>query len=131
MNKENHRTLVALVVEDNYGDFFLVREYLSETMNNVLLHNARDFKEAKHFMSNGENPVDLIMLDLSLPDHQGEELISDMMSVADGVPLIIISGRSDEDFIAKAYDLGVAGYLSKDQLNPIVLSYVIKDCLNQ
>lgn len=130
MNKENHQTVVTLVVEDNYGDFFLVKEYLSDSMKHVMLFNARNFREAKHFMSNGENAPDLVLLDLSLPDHQGEELISDMMILAAGIPIIVFSGRSDDDFIAKAYDLGVAGYLSKDQLNPVILSDVIKDCLN-
>lgn len=131
MNQENHHPVVALVVEDNYGDFFLVKEYLSEAMNYVLLHNARNFKEAENFLSSGKNAADLILLDLSLPDHRGEKLISDMLTLANGIPIIVFSGRSDEDFIAKAYDLGATGYLSKDQLSPEVLGNVIEDCLNQ
>lgn len=131
MNQENHQSVVALVVEDNYGDFFLVKEYLSDSMKHVLLHNARNFKEAKNFLCSGKNAADLILLDLSLPDHRGEKLISDMLTLADGIPIIVFSGRSDEDFIAKAYDLGVTGYLPKDQLNPEGLGSEIKNCLRQ
>lgn len=131
MNKENHRTLVALVVEDNYGDFFLVKEYLSETNYNVVLHNAGSFLEAKNFIDSGDNSADLILLDITLPDHRGEKLISDMFTLANGIPIIVLSGRSDDEFIAKAYNLGVAGYIPKDHLNPVVLDGMINDFLNQ
>lgn len=131
MNQNKQQSVMALVVEDNYGDFFLLKEYLSEPMKDVLLHNARNFKEAKNLLSSGEKIADLILLDISLPDHQGEELIIDMMTLAHGIPIIVFSGRSDEDFIAKAYGLGARGYLSKDQLNPVVLASAIRDCLNR
>ena len=55
---------------------------------------------------------DLIMLDLGLPDLDGEELIQQVRA-GSNVPIIVVSARSDERDKVSALDLGANDYITK------------------
>lgn len=55
---------------------------------------------------------DLILLDLGLPDMDGNRIIESVRSWT-RVPIIVISARSDETDKARALDLGADDYLTK------------------
>ena len=57
-------------------------------------------------------PIDLILLDLGLPDKDGLEFLADFRSESD-TPLIVISARSDEETKVRALDLNADDYLTK------------------
>lgn len=57
-------------------------------------------------------PVDLIILDLGLPDRSGLEVISNVRETS-MVPIIILSVRNDDEAKVKAFDLGADDYLAK------------------
>ena len=55
---------------------------------------------------------DLVVLDLGLPDMDGEEFIR-MVRVGSTVPIIVLSARSDESDKVTALDLGANDYITK------------------
>ena len=55
---------------------------------------------------------DLIMLDLGLPDLDGEELIRQVRA-GSNVPIIVVSARSDERDKVSALDMGANDYITK------------------
>lgn len=112
-----------LIVEDNPGDFFLIEEYLTESFSSFSLkiENAKDFAEAKSFLSDPLLCFNMIFLDLTLPDKQGEELIKNILREAKEIPVIILTGYSEIEFSIRSLQLGVADYLSKDELNTTLL----------
>ena len=59
----------VLVVEDNPGDYFLVKEYLEETMVEVTVLHADTLARARMLLED-EKP-DVVLLDLTLPDGMG------------------------------------------------------------
>lgn len=105
-----------LLIEDNFGDFFLIEEYLSEHFKNQDLVHVSTFLEAKSILTL-EEPFDVILLDLSLPDHSGEQLIIDIIELAKGIPVIALTGFTDLDFSVKSLSLGISDYLLKDDLS--------------
>ena len=60
-----------------------------------------------------EQPPDLIVLDLGLPDMQGHELLRMMRARNDRVPIVVLSSRDDEAGKVQALDSGADDYVTK------------------
>lgn len=114
-----------LVLEDNFGDFYLLKEYLEECLPLVNVVQIERFKDLKEQSS--IDTFDYIFLDMSLPDKSGEELIQEVLNIAKTIPVIALTGFSDQSFSKKALELGVTEYLLKDDLNSIELQNKIFD----
>ena len=61
----------------------------------------------------GEQPPNLIILDLGLPDMQGHELLRTMRARNDSVPIVVLSSRDDEAGKVQALDSGADDYVTK------------------
>jgi two-component system, OmpR family, KDP operon response regulator KdpE len=61
----------------------------------------------------GRDPPDLIVLDLGLPDMQGQELLRTMRARNDRVPIVVLSSRDDEASKVQALDSGADDYVTK------------------
>ncbi len=122
-----------LLVEDNIGDFILVSEYLKMVLPESKLVHAKTLMAALTAM--GKNEFDIILLDLSLPDSSGVDSITDIISLAQGRPVIVLTGFSDKQFGVDSLKLGVQDYLIKDEVTPAILlksiSYSIERKKNQ
>jgi PAS domain-containing protein len=68
----------------------------------------------KHLAGGG---VDIILLDLGLPDAQGLESIRRARAVAPRVPLVVLTSLDDESMAAQALQEGVQDYLIKGQID--------------
>jgi len=110
-----------LVIEDNPGDFVLIEDFLQESTIIKNIKWAKDFKSATEVLKEQELQIDLIFLDLSLPDKEGEELINDIQVISKNIPIIILTGYQDADFAIKTLSLGASDYLLKDVLSATVL----------
>lgn len=60
----------------------------------------------------GQQPPDLVLLDLGLPDGEGEQLLIEMRR-ATGVPILIVSARQADDHKIRLLDAGADDYLVK------------------
>ena len=120
MKRRDKRELHLLVVEDNIGDFVLVEEFLLEEFEQISLSHVTTFQKAKTKIESNTK-YDLILLDLSLPDNNGEELIDDVMTITQSTPVVILTGYTDLAFSAKSLAKGVSDYLLKDELSPTLL----------
>ncbi|MGA3303823.1 MAG: response regulator transcription factor [Methylovirgula sp.] len=59
------------------------------------------------------NPVDVLVLDLGLPDISGFEIIRQLRERGSVMPIIVLSSRTDEAGKVKALDLGADDYVTK------------------
>src|SRR5688500_10551492 len=105
-----------LVVEDNPGDFVLIEEYLSEKNASAVIHHVSTFEEAAVIIQ-AHATFAAILLDLSLPDANGEKLVKDVIALAGAVPVIVFTGFSDQEFGVKSLSWGVSDYLLKDEVD--------------
>ena len=110
-----------LLVEDNLGDILLIEEYLHEKILNLKLTVANTFEEPKENLIDEAQQYDAIILDLTLPDLQGEELILQVKKLAEDISIVVLTGYSNIEFGMKSLSLGVSDYLLKDELTPTTL----------
>ncbi|HEY4197773.1 MAG TPA: response regulator, partial [Mucilaginibacter sp.] len=110
-----------LVVEDNPGDFALVKEFLQEQTDVFNLFHAWTFKESAEFLKSGFQKFDIILLDLSLPDKTGLLLIEEIVALSLNTPVIVLTGYTDVAFGIKSLSSGVSDYILKDELTPMSL----------
>lgn len=109
-----------LVVEDNTGDFVLIEEYLEEYMIDTHLERATTLQEATNRLVQ-EPGFDIILLDLSLPDAGGEQLIDSILRISGSTPVIALTGFTDMAFSVRSVSLGISDYLLKDELSALAL----------
>lgn len=111
-----------LVIEDNPGDFILVEEFLSDHIKDLQLLHAKTYGAAKKILNHSTaNDLDVILLDLSLPDKTGIDLITEVIALSNNVPVIILTGFENVRFGANSLSLGISDYLLKDELTPQML----------
>lgn len=108
-----------LVIEDNPGDFALVEDFLFEQIAAPIITNVITYQSARESLA--INKFDVILLDLSLPDRTGEQLIEGVIEISANIPVIVLTGYTDFSFGVKSLSLGVSDYILKDELTAISL----------
>jgi sigma-B regulation protein RsbU (phosphoserine phosphatase) len=114
-----------LLVEDNPGDARLLRFTLeeAESLRFDLVHAAR-LSEALERVKEG--PADVVLLDLSLPDAHGMETVTRMLQAAPAVPIIVLTGLTDETVAVQAVQAGAQDYLVKGSVDGGTLARAIR-----
>ena len=121
MNENNSR-LTFFVIEDSRGDFVLIEDYLNEQFTRPSITHAKTFREAQSvFETENMSDYDCILLDLSLPDKSGKELIEFVLKMAGGTAVIVLTGYTDLSFSVESLETGVSDYLLKDELSASLL----------
>jgi len=118
-----------LVIEDNPGDLLLIEDYLQEQIETPQIQIAKNFRDAANLLS--DRSFDIILLDLTLPDKSGHELITDILRISADTPVIVLTGFSDMEFSIRSISLGVSDYLLKSDLNASSLYKSILYCLER
>jgi signal transduction histidine kinase len=114
-----------LLVEDNLGDADLIGEALAETdpAQFELTHVER-LGEALNYVAKAE--VEVILLDLSLPDAHRLETLRRMQDAAPELPIVVLTGFDNEDFAAKLVRQGAQDYLVKGQVDGRLLTRTLR-----
>lgn len=113
--------LRVLVVEDNPADIDLIRETLPEGGPvGFRIESARRLSEALARLESGG--IDLVLLDLGLPDSQGLETFRSLRNAAPHIPTIILTGNDDQETAIKAVREGAQDYLIKGQVTGNLLA---------
>lgn len=105
-----------LLIEDNPGDARLLREMLNEQgSHNIEFTHVECMSEAEKHLAECE--VDIILLDLGLPDAQGLEAVRRAHAAAPRVPLVVLTALDDESLAAQALQEGAQEHLIKGQVD--------------
>ncbi|MET0426353.1 MAG: fused response regulator/phosphatase [Actinoplanes sp.] len=110
--------LRVLLVEDDEGDAFLVRELLSEAEAPFDLTVASSLREATTLLGG----IQCVLLDLGLPDAEGIDGLRKLLAVAGGAAVCVLTGRSDEHLGVAAVAEGAQDYLVKGQVDGVLLT---------
>jgi pilus assembly protein CpaE len=70
----------------------------------------------------GRGDLDLVLLDLSLPDSQGLGSLTAVRNAAPGIPVVVLTGLADQDFAHEAVRCGAQDYLIKGELSGSALA---------
>jgi two-component system cell cycle sensor histidine kinase/response regulator CckA len=114
-----------LLVEDNLGDARLAQELLAESSDfEAHVTCVGRVSDAEDILSN--QPIDLVLLDLSLPDSQGLESLRRLQPLSQYAPIIVLSGSSDKALALEALKHGAQDYLIKGTINAEALTRIIQ-----
>ena len=98
-----------LLVEDNMS--IIKGLTYSFLKNNINLSYKVNIKETKEFLINNPN-IDLIILDITLPDGNGFTLYEDVIKNLK-IPVIFLTAKDEEDDIVRGLEIGAEDYITK------------------
>src|ERR1700689_216199 len=124
------KKLQVLLVEDNEGDAQLIRHMFSKEKPGSfeLTHLLRMSEAAIHLLKGG---VDIILLDMGLPDGHGLDTVRRAHAAAPDVPLIVLTGLDDEVLAAEAMKEGAQDYLIKGQIENRALPRALRHAIER
>ena len=102
----------VLLVEDNPADARLVRERLAEAPGGPFRLECVD-RLGTGVGRLAEGEVDVLLLDLGLPDSQGLATFTKLHAREPAVPVVVLSGAADEQLAMQAVQAGAQDYLVK------------------
>jgi diguanylate cyclase (GGDEF)-like protein len=113
------------LLEDNQDDIYLVKELLSQhNGKHQYAVNAFETIESLRDAVAQLNP-EAILMDLNLPQSRGLETLLRVKDFAAHIPIIVLTGMSDEMFGEKAIQLGAQDYIPKHELSAHLLRRTI------
>ena len=114
-----------LLIEDNSGDARLIREMLAEAESgSFTIEWVPKLSEGLERLSWGE--IDLVLLDLALPDSRGLDTFLRAYAQAPDVPFVLLTGIDDETLALTAVRKGAQDYLIKGQVDGELLRRAIR-----
>ena len=117
-----HRNI--LLVEDNPVDARLIEIYLQDDQIIFDTEKFDQLEPAKRFIE--KNFVDVILLDLSLPDSRGLQTFLTLKNIAPWLPILILTGLDDRELANEAVRSGAQDYLVKGKFDGIILKQAIR-----
>jgi sigma-B regulation protein RsbU (phosphoserine phosphatase) len=105
----------VLLIEDNQGDADLVRLRLVESTSDLEVSYADRLSTGLAAMA--VEPPAVVLLDLNLPDSRGADTFREVLERAPHVPVVVLSGRDDEELAITAIHHGAQDYLVKGQFD--------------
>ena len=120
MREETLGVVDVLLVEDDPGDVYLIREAFAHNKVANALHVVSDGVEALDFLrrrgpfADAPRP-DLVLLDLNLPRKDGREVLAEMKNDEElrRIPVVILTTSRAEADIVRTYELHANCYIVK------------------
>ena len=111
-----------LVVDDDAMNLMLTKRILEKEYDVVL---AESGKEALSRMKGVK--IDLILLDIAMPEMNGIETFEHMKEISADIPVIFLTASGYEDDVMNSIRLGAANYLKKPFFPKELLKRVAKE----
>ncbi len=122
---DNRLPLSILIVEDNPGDLFLLEELLrGSTLSIKQLIKVTSAGEACKVLQKEE--INLVLLDLSLPDSNGLQSYEIVDEYAGSIPIVVLTGLIDMEIALETMASGAQDYLIKGEFDEKLLEKSIQ-----
>lgn len=122
--------LTTLLIEDNPGDCRLVQEMLNDVAPGAFhLIHAEQLSTAIPLLE--QHPIDVILLDLGLPDAGGLDTLIKVHALAPEVPIVVLSQIEDESLAVRAVRMGAQDFLVKAHINGRLLNRSLRYALER
>lgn len=117
--------IAVLLIEDNDVDAQFTQDLLAEwSIEEFRITRAKTLGEGLALI--GQARFDAILLDLSLPDAFGLPTVRQVHATNPAIPLVVLSGVSDQALALQAVQQGAQDYLVKGQGHPELLARAVR-----
>jgi two-component system, NtrC family, sensor kinase len=122
----SHLDIKILLIEDNPNDAELAKLKLAEVADafSYEMFHVELLREALEFLQ--KMPVDVILLDLSLPDAREDESVHALQKNFSQIPIIILSGSKESAWMLRIVQVGVQDYIQKNRFDGELLGHAIR-----
>ncbi len=104
----------VVIVDDHPVMRLGLTQLIQSTGEVKVVGEAGSATEALHLMES-LNEVDLVVVDVSLPDRNGLELIKDLRVLNEGLKCLVISSHDEQVYAERVLRAGGRGYMMKDR----------------
>ena len=105
--------MIRIVIVDDHAIVRAgLRQYFSEQVDFRVTGEAATGREAMEFVRKGD--VDVMLLDLSMPDQSGVDALAAIKARAPDLPVLILSGYPETHYATTLLRQGAAGFLNKE-----------------
>ncbi len=112
----NTQKLRIVMIEDNTADAAFMRTILMEEPSvEISFHWEKRLEDGIKYCRKRRNSVDVVLLDLSLPDSSGIRTLERFTSACADLPVIVLSALSDEELALETLKSGAQDYVLKGQ----------------
>jgi len=105
-----------LLIEDNPADDALIRDLIGDDYDERRILSARTLQAGIETLQRGEGEVEVVLLDLNLPDASGLKCVQGLRARVREVPIVILTGSDDGGLALRCLEAGADDYLSKQHL---------------
>jgi PAS domain S-box-containing protein len=119
--------LSILVVDDDELDRLAARRSVQQSRLEARVDEAASGQDALRRLR--EASYDCVLLDWHIPGDDGTTLLRDLRAAAPRTPIVIFTGRGDEEIAVELMKSGVADYLPKSSLTPERIEAAIRHAL--
>jgi len=114
-----------LIIDDSEDDRLLYRRALHKSPHMVytISEASEGATGLKHI--DEEQPT-CVLLDYSLPGHNGIEVLKQIRSQHPFIPVVMLTGQGNENIAVAAMQQGAQNYISKSNITPETLEHVIR-----
>ncbi|MBA7640780.1 Sensor histidine kinase RcsC [subsurface metagenome] len=123
--KMSDKCTKVLLIEDNPGDVRLIQEMLSQSAQDGCQLECAD-RLSKGLKRLGMGGIDLVLLDLGLPDSQGLDTFNKVHAQVPAVPIVLLTGLDDEMLAVQAVRQGAQDYLVKGDVDSTLLCRAVR-----
>ena len=101
----------VLLVDDQALTIQVYAAAVRKTFSGARVHTAVDLPEALQIAAG--HPLDLVLLDLTLPTCSGIDALYRFRQAYPQVPVLVVSSNEDKERIKACLDAGARGYITK------------------
>lgn len=116
-----------LVIDDHEVVRRGVKQILEETFAHVEVGEANTSRKGMAAVQ--QQPWDLVIVDINLPDQSGLELLGELHRTRPRLPLMVLSLHPEEQYAVRVFRAGAMAYLTK-QTAPEELARAVKQVLS-
>ena len=120
------RVYNLLMIEDNPGDARLIEHFLSTGSGSARFALTTVTRLSDGLDCIAHQPIDVVLLDLQLPDSMGIESAERLLQAAPTLPVVVMTSVDDDDLGMQAVIRGAQDFLLKGQADPELLTRALR-----
>lgn len=117
-----------LLIESNPADAKLIKDALRDDSASFIVEWVTSLSEALRVLA--KNPIEVVLLDLELPDGKGLSAFDKVMAAAPEALILVLSAATDEKLMREAMKRGAHDYFAKGHIDahwlPRALNYILE-----